>query len=181
MIRVSPSGIILIFTVAAGACLHAEDADREKLKSGILSRLLHPNDPVLPSTILGEEMVKVINQVFAEMPADKKKFPEGMTEEKVKAQTIQQIRTAPCVMVTAAEESNFKAGKFDDTRNLKMMKQFKDILTNLKVEIPLSDQVFFKEFDAGKLNGGRLEAAVRSAFMTAGRVQTALEKTEPKK
>ena len=67
----------MLAAVLLAGVLCAEESDRDKLKSGILSKTLHPGDPVLPSTILGEEMVKVINQAFAEMPAEKKKFRLG--------------------------------------------------------------------------------------------------------
>ena len=176
-------GTLFLSIALLGVAFSAEETDQEKLKSGILSKTLHPGEPVLPSTILGEEMVKVINQAFTEIPAEKKKFAPGTTEEQAKAAVINQIRTSPCVMVTSAEEDNFKAGKFDDVRNTKMMKQFKDIITGLKVDLPMTEQIFFREFDAGKLSGARLEAGVRSAFMFAGRVRKQLEKekNEPKK
>ena len=149
----------------------------EAFRSGILSHLIHPNDPVLPSPILGQEWAKVTAQIYAEMPADmKKKFPEGMNEEKFKAELLKHFQTAPCVMVTASEETDFKAGKFDDARNTATLKRFKDLLTSLKVDLPLPEQIFFREFDAGKLSGVRLEVAVRSAFMTAGKIQAALGK-----
>lgn len=154
---------------------------QKAFEAGSYAMYVNPGKATVPSKVLGDIMWELMQAQYKESPADQKKLPPGYKEEDLLKKLQERVPQLPCVQVTAEEEENFKAGKFDEINNYTAYMDFNKILTQNKVPLPATIAILERERqDKGRLRGANLELALRISFMAVSRLYMSAGKPEKK-
>jgi hypothetical protein len=154
---------------------------QKAFEAGNYSMYTKPGKEVLPSETLSAVMWEVMQTQYKETPPEKKTLPKGFTDEDLLKRLKERVPQLACVRVTAEEDANFKAGKFDEIHNYTTFMDFNRLLTTNKVPIPETVKILERDKQVdGRLRGAHLELAVRLSFMSVSKLYLAAERQEKK-
>ncbi len=142
-----------------------------------LSAEEQPASKKVDSAVLEKEFMVFMEAVVADMKSKEKPPPE-MTDEKIKQklnEAAQVLKNDGLFKTTVAQEEQFKNGTFDNAANTARMQQSVKVLGELQAPFPGYVATAIEQYQTGKLNGVRLELAVRMLEAVVARAQAVVK------
>ena len=152
------------------------------LASGCTTPQMKQDAPVqkTESKVLGTAFAETLAELVSQMKQEKGNLPPEVTKPDFLVRNMEMMKGKfpSLFLVSAHEESSFKAGRFQGDLNKKRMEQSIKQLSEYEVALPTMSVLLINKLRSGKLEGAQLELATRLLSAQVDEVRAIAEKKD---